>query len=93
MKLRHKYVPNLVFFFEQTQFVTSDLVLTNYRIFWGRPDEVDNQGSRLVLALRYIVFFEEESPSAFSFSRSKKIVLHLSEPAPGKLLKPKVIPF
>ncbi|XP_033213546.1 vacuolar protein-sorting-associated protein 36 [Belonocnema kinseyi] len=68
----------------KTQFVTSDLVLTNYRIFWGRPDEVDNQGSPLVLALRYIVFFEEESPSAFSFSRSKKIVLHLSEPAPDK---------
>lgn len=68
----------------KTEFVTSDLILTNYRIFWGRPGEVDNQGSRLVLSLRYIVFFEEESPGAFSFSRSKKVVLHLSEPGPEK---------
>lgn len=68
----------------KTHFVTSDLVLTNYRIFWGQPNEVDNQGSRLALSLKYIIFLEEENPGAFSFSRSKKVVLHLTEPGPEK---------
>lgn len=66
--------------------MTSDLVLTNYRIFWGQPNEVDNQGSRLALSLKYIIFLEEENPGAFSFSRSKKVVLHLTEPGPGALI-------
>lgn len=39
------------------------------------------------LSLRHIVFFEEENPGPFSFGRSKKIVLHLSEPAVGKISK------
>ncbi|XP_043479234.1 vacuolar protein-sorting-associated protein 36 [Leptopilina heterotoma] len=72
----------------KTHFVTSDLVLTNYRIFWGQPNEVDNQGSRLALSLKYVIFLEEENPGAFSFSRSKKVVLHLTEPGPEKTKGP-----
>ena len=64
--------------------MTSDLILTNYRILWGRPGDVNiHEGCRLALSLRYVVFFEEENPGAFFFGRSKKVVLHLSEPAPG----------
>jgi hypothetical protein len=40
----------------------------------------------LSLPLHYVVFVEEETgSSSFGFSRSKKIVLHLSEALPGKI--------
>lgn len=60
-------------------------MLTSHRILWGRPGDIPRGNTCLALLLRYVVFFEEESPGAFSFGRSKKIVLHLSEAAVGKI--------
>lgn len=39
----------------------------------------------MCLPLSLVVHLQEESTSAFSFSRSKKVVLHLNEPLPGNL--------
>jgi ESCRT-II complex subunit VPS36 len=52
---------------------------------WGRPGAISKGQTCLALNLSLIVYIEEESPSAFSFSRSKKVVLHLSEPHDSKL--------
>lgn len=63
---------------QQTTFEGGELLLTNYRVLWARPGEINSGGECLSLPLRYVIFFEEESPGAFFFGRSKKIVLHLS---------------
>lgn len=60
-------------------------MLTNYRILWGRPGDIPRGLTCLSLSLRYIIYFEEETPGAFSFGRSKKVVLHLAEAAVGNL--------
>lgn len=58
-------------------------MITTHRIIWGRPGAIALGQVCLSLPLRYVIFIEEESPSAFSFSRSRKVVLHLTEPAAG----------
>ncbi|XP_046742245.1 vacuolar protein-sorting-associated protein 36 [Diprion similis] len=72
----------------KTSFEGGELVLTNYRILWGRPGEIPRGLTCLSLSLRYIVYFEEETPGPFSFGRSKKIVLHLAEAAVDKMPGP-----
>ncbi|XP_008547602.1 vacuolar protein-sorting-associated protein 36 [Microplitis demolitor] len=72
----------------KTNFAGGELVLTSHRLIWGRPGDIPNGKVCLSLSLRYVIFFEEEVPSAFSFGRSKKIILHLSEPPIGKLPGP-----
>ncbi|XP_070169585.1 vacuolar protein-sorting-associated protein 36 isoform X3 [Polyergus mexicanus] len=71
-----------------TNFEGGELILTSHRILWGRPGDIPRGNTCLSLLLRYIVFFEEENPGPFSFGRSKKIVLHLSEPAVDKMPGP-----
>lgn len=62
-------------------------MITSHRIIWGRPGAIPLGQVCLTLHLRYVIFIEEESPSAFSFSRSRKIILHLTEPSPGNYSK------
>lgn len=59
------------------------MFLTNYRIFYKTQEDVT-----FFLLLRYIVFFEEVIPGPLLFTRSKKVVLHLSEPLAGKQAGP-----
>lgn len=64
-------------------------MLTSHRLLWGRPGDIPRGLTCLSLPLRYVVFVEEETgSSSFGFSRSKKIVLHLSEALPGKIPGP-----
>jgi len=72
----------------KTNFENGELILTSHRILWGRPGDIPRGNTCLSLSLRHIVFFEEENPGPFSFGRSKKIVLHLSEPAVDKMPGP-----
>ncbi|KAM0734815.1 Vacuolar protein-sorting-associated protein 36 [Formica fusca] len=72
----------------KTNFEGGELILTSHRILWGRPGDIPRGNTCLSLLLRYIVFFEEENPGPFSFGRSKKIVLHLSESAVDKMPGP-----
>lgn len=68
----------------QTSFEGGEVVLTSHRILWRKNGENGNGQTCLFLALKYIVYFEEESPGALFFTRSKKIVLHLTAPDSGK---------
>ncbi|KAH0956450.1 hypothetical protein HN011_000604 [Eciton burchellii] len=72
----------------KTHFEGGELILTSHRILWGRPGDIPRGNACLSLLLQCIVFFEEENPGPFSFGRSKKIVLHLSEPHPDKMPGP-----
>uniref|UniRef100_A0A224XDV5 Vacuolar protein-sorting-associated protein 36 n=1 Tax=Panstrongylus lignarius TaxID=156445 RepID=A0A224XDV5_9HEMI len=68
----------------KTTFEGGEAVLTSHRLWWVAPGVVENGLSCLSLDLSYIVFIEEETPSAFAFTRSRKLVLHLSQANPGK---------
>lgn len=72
----------------KTNFEGGELVLTSHRFLWGRPGDISRGNTCLSLSLRHIVFFEEEVPGPFSFGRSKKIVIHLSEPPIDKMPGP-----
>ncbi|EFA02261.1 vacuolar protein-sorting-associated protein 36 [Tribolium castaneum] len=65
---------------QKTSFEGGELIITTHRILWGRPGAISKGQTCLALNLSLIVYIEEESPSAFSFSRSRKVLLHLSEP-------------
>nr|CAD7397246.1 unnamed protein product [Timema poppensis] len=67
-----------------TSFENGEVLLTTHRLLWGRPGDFSNGCTCLSLQLRYVVYTEEESPGMFGFSQSKKIIIHLSEPLPGK---------
>lgn len=60
-------------------------MLTTHRILWGRPGQIALGQICLSLPLKLVVFIEEEASSAFSFSRSRKIILHLNEPTAGNI--------
>lgn len=72
----------------KTQFEGGQLYITTQRALWGRPGDIPRGAMCLSLPLRYVVYIEEESPGPFSFGRSKKIVLHLSEPSLDKMPGP-----
>lgn len=61
-------------------------MLTSHRFLWGRPGDISRGYTCLSLFLRHIVYFEEEIPGPFSFGRSKKIIIHLSEAPIGMLI-------
>ncbi|GLV35192.1 Vacuolar protein sorting 36 [Carabus blaptoides fortunei] len=69
---------------QKTSFESGELVLTTFRILWGRPGDIPRGLTCLTLPLQVVIFVEEESPSHFSFKRSRKIVFHLSEPIPDQ---------
>ncbi|KAF3423327.1 hypothetical protein E2986_10732 [Frieseomelitta varia] len=71
-----------------TNFESGELVLTSHRFLWGRPGDISRGLTCLSLSLRHIVFFEEEVPGPFSFGRSKKIIIHLSESPVDKMPGP-----
>ncbi|KDR12870.1 vacuolar protein-sorting-associated protein 36 isoform X2 [Zootermopsis nevadensis] len=74
---------------EKTSFEGGEVVLTSHRLLWARPGDIPRGLTCLSLPLRYVVFVEEETGStSFGFSRSKKIVLHLSQALPGKIPGP-----
>ncbi|KAL3267190.1 hypothetical protein HHI36_011327 [Cryptolaemus montrouzieri] len=64
---------------QKTSFEGGELIITSHRILWGRPGAIPTGQTCLALNLSLVVYIEEESPSAFSFSKSRKIVLFLSE--------------
>nr|CAI5833941.1 unnamed protein product [Callosobruchus analis] len=66
---------------QKTSFEGGELIITSHRLFWGRPGTIARGQTCLSLDLHVVVFIEEESPNTFSFSRSKKIILHLVEVA------------
>ncbi|CAK9826273.1 Vacuolar protein-sorting-associated protein 36 [Anthophora retusa] len=72
----------------ETSFEHGELVLTSHRFLWGRPGDISRGQTCLSLFLRHIVFFEEEVPGPFSFGRSKKVILHLSEAPIDKMPGP-----
>ncbi|KAF7988292.1 hypothetical protein HCN44_009937 [Aphidius gifuensis] len=72
----------------KSNFSGGELVLTSHRFIWGRPGEISREQICLSLALRHIVFFEEENQGPFSFAKSKKIILHLAECPIDKLPGP-----
>ncbi|XP_076224604.1 vacuolar protein sorting 36 [Nomia melanderi] len=72
----------------KTHFEGGELVLTSHRIIWGRPGDISRGHTCLSLPLRYVIFFEEDVPSPFSFGRSKKVIVHLSEATSNKLPGP-----
>ncbi|XP_043520315.1 vacuolar protein-sorting-associated protein 36 [Frieseomelitta varia] len=72
----------------KTNFESGELVLTSHRFLWGRPGDISRGLTCLSLSLRHIVFFEEEVPGPFSFGRSKKIIIHLSESPVDKMPGP-----
>lgn len=59
--------------------------MTTNRILWGRPGAISTGQTCLALDLSLIIYVEEESPSNFSFSRSRKVILHLSEATGGMI--------
>ncbi|XP_066991544.1 vacuolar protein-sorting-associated protein 36 [Anabrus simplex] len=73
---------------EKTSFEGGEIVLTSHRLLWGRPGDIPRGMTCLSLPLHCVVFCEEDSGGTFGFSRSKKIILHLSEPLPGKIPGP-----
>lgn len=56
-------------------------MITTYRLIWSRPSAVHSQQNCLTLPLSYIIYIEEEGSSSFSFRKSRKIILHLTEPS------------
>ncbi|KAJ8931917.1 hypothetical protein NQ314_015115 [Rhamnusium bicolor] len=64
---------------QKTSFEGGELIITTHRTLWGRPGTIARGQTCLALHLDLVLFVEEESPSAFSFSRSRKVILHLSE--------------
>lgn len=74
---------NFSFVFFQTSFEGGELVLTSHRIIWGQPGDIAQGLTCLSLHLKYIVLVEEETPSSFGFSKSKKVILHLLEAHKG----------
>ncbi|CAH1976034.1 unnamed protein product [Acanthoscelides obtectus] len=64
---------------QKTSFEGGELIITSHRLFWGRPGAIARGQTCLTLDLSLVVFIEEESPNSFSFSRSRKVILHLSE--------------
>uniref|UniRef100_A0A146LIA9 Vacuolar protein-sorting-associated protein 36 n=1 Tax=Lygus hesperus TaxID=30085 RepID=A0A146LIA9_LYGHE len=65
-----------------------DLLLTSHRLIWGAPGAIENCDACLALLLSYVVFLEVETIGAFVFTRSTKIILHLSPSLPGKASGP-----
>ncbi|XP_076675499.1 vacuolar protein sorting 36 [Andrena cerasifolii] len=63
----------------KTNFEGGELVLTSHRILWGQPGDISRGHTCLSLFLHHVIFFEEEVLGPFSFGRSKKVVVHLSE--------------
>ncbi|KAK9869949.1 hypothetical protein WA026_006047 [Henosepilachna vigintioctopunctata] len=64
---------------QKTSFEGGQLIITSHRILWGRPGAIETGQTCLALNLSLVVYIEEESPGTFSFSRSRKIILFLSE--------------
>lgn len=72
----------------KTTFEGGELVLTSHRFIWGKPGDISRGHTCLTLFLRYVVYFVEEVPGPFSFGRSKKVVLQLSEAPSDKMPGP-----
>lgn len=63
----------------KTHFEGGELIITTHRLLWGRPGAISKGQTCLGLVNELIVYIEEESPNAFSFRRSRKVLLHLAE--------------
>ncbi|XP_030757433.1 vacuolar protein-sorting-associated protein 36 [Sitophilus oryzae] len=72
----------------KTNFEGGELIITTHRILWGRPGAIARGETCLALMHELIVYIEEETPSAFSFKRSRKILIHLSEHNDNDASKP-----
>lgn len=69
---------------QKSSFAGGELMITTHRIIWGRPGAIPLGQVCLSLPLSYVVYVEEESPNALSFSRSRKVVLHLTKANPER---------
>uniref|UniRef100_A0A1B6K9T8 Vacuolar protein-sorting-associated protein 36 n=1 Tax=Graphocephala atropunctata TaxID=36148 RepID=A0A1B6K9T8_9HEMI len=74
----------------KTSFERGEVVVTSHRLLWGQAGDIAQGLTCLSLPLKLIVFVEEESSSGFGFSRSKKVVLHLTEAPKDRNLGPVV---
>ncbi|GJQ65317.1 putative ubiquitin binding protein [Trypoxylus dichotomus] len=68
----------------KTVFESGEIRITTHRVIWCNPGELEAGKIILSLPLFLIKYVQEESPSTFSFSKSKKLVLHLHEPLPDR---------
>ncbi|KAL1124504.1 hypothetical protein AAG570_001130, partial [Ranatra chinensis] len=69
-----------------TNYEGGHVTVTSHRLIWTLTSRGND--TCLVLSLSYIVYVEEETPGAFHFTRSAKLVLHLSSPLPDKAAGP-----
>ncbi|XP_043259390.1 vacuolar protein-sorting-associated protein 36 [Colletes gigas] len=72
----------------KTNFEGGELILTSHRVLWGRPGDISRGNTCLSLSLHHVIFFEEEASGPFSFGRSKKVIMHLSEAISDKMPGP-----
>ncbi|XP_053976438.1 vacuolar protein-sorting-associated protein 36 [Hylaeus anthracinus] len=72
----------------KTNFEDGELILTSHRILWARPGDIQRCNPCLSLALYHVVSFKEDQLSPFSFGRTTKVVIHLSEAVTGKMPGP-----
>lgn len=59
----------------KTSYDKGEVILTSHRLLWCLPGDSQN----LSLNLKYVSSFKEEKQSNFIFSRSRKLILHLSD--------------
>ncbi|CAH0561245.1 unnamed protein product [Brassicogethes aeneus] len=62
---------------QKTSFEGGELALTTHRLLWGRPGQIASGQTCLSLNLSLICYYEQESPTGFGFSRSRKILVFL----------------
>lgn len=86
-RLKDKYIDIKDIYYrnnvQQTTFESGELILTSHRLIWIKPSNGGN--NCLSLSHQYIVYMEKEASGPLSFTRSKKVVLYLSEPVAGKI--------
>ncbi|KAI4462383.1 vacuolar protein-sorting-associated protein 36 [Holotrichia oblita] len=75
---------------QKTVFESGEVFFTTHRVIWCNPGELQAEKIVLSLPLYLVKYIEEESPSTFSFSKSKKIVLHLHDPLPDRNEGPQI---
>lgn len=74
-------------------FEGGEIHVTTHRIIWCNPGEIEAGKIVLSLPLRLVKYIQEDSPGAFSFSKSKKLIVHLDEPLPDRNEGPQISSF
>ncbi|XP_022906382.2 vacuolar protein-sorting-associated protein 36 [Onthophagus taurus] len=76
---------------QKTPFENGEIHLTTHRLIWTYPNDLRFNDVVLSLPLQLVMYFQEESPGAFSFGKSKKLILYLHDPKPDRNEGPQVV--